>query len=124
GFDVAMHDATGRRMSQAGRDLQKIVDRFRYWKMAAPLQESAQVFTLDEFKGNEVKPLIFAAKEDPGNVLVVELGGGPCLLLETANALRIAGRLRRQDLKGDRTVQLRVPRPNYSRHATDADRLQ
>src|SRR5712692_2864120 len=111
-------------MSQARGDLQEVVNRLGYRNTAAPLQQRSQILALDKFKGNEVKPLIFAAKKHPGNVLVVELGSGPRFLVETANAFRIGGHLGWQNLEGDCAVQLRVARPNDRRHATDADGLQ
>ena len=70
-----------------------------------------------------MQPLVLAAEEDAGDVLVVELGGGAGLLVEAADVLRVGGHLRRQDLQGDEAVELRVAGPEHGRHAADADRL-
>ena len=70
-----------------------------------------------------MQPLVLAAEEDAGDVLVVELGGGAGLLVEAADVLGVAGHLRRQDLQGDDAVELRVAGPQHGGHAADADRL-
>ena len=69
-------------------------------------------------------PLILAAEEDAGDVLVIELGGRAGLLVEAVDVLLILGHLRRQDLEGHEAIELRVAGPEHRRHAADADRLE
>ena len=90
----------------------------------APLQQHAKVFAFDKLKGDEVEGLVFTAVEHAGNVFVVELGGGPCFLVEAANGFRIGGCFERQNLQGNQAVQLRIPRSNDGGHAADADRIE
>ena len=70
-----------------------------------------------------MKALVFPAKEDAGDVLVIELGGGPRFLVKAQDVFRIVRHFRRQDFQGHRAVQLRIARPNDGRHTADADRL-
>ena len=48
----------------------------------------SQVVALDELEGDEVQPLVLAAEEDAGDVLVIELGGGAGFLVEAATCSR------------------------------------
>src|SRR5579871_1080002 len=111
-------------MSQTRGDLEDVVNRLGNRNLATPLQQSAQILAFNKLEGNEMKSLILPTVKDPGNVFMVELGRGPCLLMETTNAFRIGRHFRWQDLEGDRAVQLRVPRPNHGGHAADTNRLQ
>ncbi len=90
---------------------------------AAPFEDGAQVVALDELEGDEVQPLIFAAEEDAGDVLVIELGGAAGLLVEAADVLGVVGHLRRQDLQRHEAVELGVAGAEDRRHAAHADRL-
>src|SRR5262249_23710161 len=74
-------------------------------------------------EGDEVQPLILAAEENAGDVLVVELGGGAGFLVKAADVLLVGGHFRRQNLQGDAAVQLQVVGADHRRHAADADRL-
>src|SRR5262249_43831207 len=123
-LDVAVDHAPGGGVRQTRGDLQHVVQRFRHGQSAAALDQRPQVLALDELAGYEVQPLILAAIEDTGGVLVVELGGAARLLVETADVFGIDGHLGRQDLQGHRAVELRIAGPNYRRHSADPDRLQ
>ncbi len=70
-----------------------------------------------------MKALIFPAKEDAGDVLVIELGGGPRFLVKAQDVFRIGRHFRRQDFQGYGAVELRIARPNDGRHTTHADWL-
>src|SRR5262249_48638952 len=73
-LDVAVDDAARRRVGQAGGHLQEVVQRLGHRQPAAAVEEAAQVLALDELEGDEVQPLVLAAVEDAGDVLVVEPG--------------------------------------------------
>ena len=118
-----MDDAARRRMGQARGDLQHVVDRFLHRDAAANLQDGPQVFALDKLEGDEVQPLIFAAKEHAGDVLVVQAGGTARFLVEAADAFRIGRHLGRQDFQSNTAIELLVLGANDGRHAADADLL-
>ena len=70
-----------------------------------------------------MKALVFPAKEDAGDVLVIELGGGPRFLVKAQDVFRIGRHFRRQDFQGHSAVELSIARPNDGCHTADADRL-
>jgi hypothetical protein len=61
---------------------------------------------------------------DDDDVRMVQRRGGSRLLLEAAQALYVAGKLRGQDLQRHLAAQPRVPRPVNLSHATRAERRE
>ena len=118
-----MDDAALGGVGQAGGHLEHVVQRLGDRQPAAPLQDGAQVVALDELEGDEVQPLVLAAEEDAGDVLVIEAGGAAGLLVEAADVFRIDGHVRRQDLEGHQAVELGVAGADDGGHAADADRF-
>jgi hypothetical protein len=70
--------------------VQRLADR----QPSAVLQDGPQVVALDELEGDEVQPLVLAAEENAGDVLVIELGGAAGLLVEAADVLLVLGQVR------------------------------
>ena len=116
-----MDDAAFGRVVQAGGHLDHVADALGGRERAAPVDQLPQVVALDELEGDEVQPLVFAAEEDAGDVLVVELRRGAGFLLEAVDALGIACHLRRQDLQRDDAVEFEVARFQHGGHAARAD---
>ena len=71
-----------------------------------------------------MQTLVFAAEEDPGNVLMIELRGGAGFLMEAADNLRIARHVGGQNLERDGAVELRIAGSNHRRHAPHAERAE
>ena len=78
---------------------------------------------LDVFEGDVVVRPVLADAVDPRDVLVVELGRGPALLVEPLDDLGVARLVRRQELQGDVPIELGVVRAEDGAHPADADRL-
>ena len=88
-----------------------------------PLDPLADRRPLDVLEGDVVIPAVVADRVDPGDVLVVEPGRGPALLVEPLDDLGVARLLGRQDLQGDVAVELGVDGPEDRPHPADADGL-
>jgi hypothetical protein len=70
-----------------------------------------------------MQALVFAAKVDAGNVLVVELGGGAGLLMKPQDVLRISGHVRWQNFQGHGAIELGIAGADHRSHAADPNRF-
>jgi hypothetical protein len=121
GFDVAVHDAGGRRMDEGRRHLQRVVDRIGRSQPALSLNQVPQIGACDVLEGDEVQAAIFADVVDAGNVIVVQPGGGPGFILEPLHRTGIAGHGRRKHLERHHPLQPLVHRAKHRAHPAHAD---
>ena len=84
------------------------------------IEADAEVFPFDELEGDEVEAAVLAAEISPGDILVVELGGGAGLFLEAANVLGVGGHLRGEDFQGDDPPKVEVAGLDDGGHSTGA----
>jgi hypothetical protein len=70
-----------------------------------------------------MKSLVFTAIKNASNVLVIEFGSGPGLLVKAEDTIRVGCHFRRQDFQRHSAVELSIARSDNGRHAADADRL-
>ena len=90
---------------------------------AALVDQIPQRDAFDEFEGDVVEPLIFAAAVNPGDVVMIEFGGRPRFGLKPRHVIGIARQFGRQNLERDDAAQADVGRPQHRRHPAGADRL-
>ena len=90
---------------------------------AGRLHPLADRHALDVFEGDVMEHAVLADAEDPGDVLVVELGGRSALLVESLDDLGVDGLVGGEQLEGDLAVELGIQGTEDRPHPPDADGL-
>ena len=98
-FHVPMHDAALGRMREPARDLDRDSQGFADRQRPAAFDQVAQGGAFDEFEGDEMQPLIFAAAVHPRDVLVIEFGGRAGLGLKARDVIAIPRQLRGENFQ-------------------------
>ncbi len=113
-LDVAMDDAAGVRVGQAGAQLGQPVDLAGQGHLLAAADHLRHRPAGDELHRQVRVALVLADRVDADDVGVMDLGGEPCLAQEAPAGL-VVGHL--QDLDGDRPVEHRVETEVHDSHA-------
>src|SRR5262245_28150934 len=79
---------------------------------------------LNQFRGDEPRPILFADFEDGHNVGMIQRGSGFCLELKPRYPLRIMREMCMQNLQRNCSVQPGVTRPENFSHAPQPKRRQ
>src|SRR5258707_8075551 len=107
-FEVAMNDAFGMRgvkgVAHLSRKFKAAVDR----QQTFLFQDSVEIFTVHESHGDELDAVGFTQVVDAKNVFVRNSAGKQEFVFEALNDLRIAGKIRQQDLQRGVTIELTV----------------
>ena len=118
-LEVAVGDAVFMRPGEACSGLDAEVENL-VQRQGAAAEEGAERFALDQFHHQEGPVLELARVVDGHYVRVIQSRGGPRLLREAPDALRLMAQLRTQDLDSDVAPQGRVLRAIDDAHAAFA----
>ena len=118
-----MHDAGAVRGLQPAGDLQRQAQGFGQRQRPAA-QALAQGDPLDQLADQQLAALHLRDLMDGEDVRMVERRDGERLAAETADALGIVRQVRRQELDGDPSLEVRIDRQVHRSHAARADLLQ
>ena len=120
GLEIAMRDPAcvrgADRIGEWHGNLQQPVER-----QAAARDQFRQRAAVDQLHGQEHSAVHVFNGMDGDDVRVVEGCDGASLAFEALPVLGIRGRLRREQLEGDVTLQLQVARPIHLPHAAGSD---
>ena len=110
GLDIAVNDAAAAGVHQSARDLQRDVDGLGYRQGPLRLDPLPHGRPLDVLEGDVVIHAVLADAEYPRDVLVVELRGGPSLLVESLDNFAVIRLIGRKQLQSDVALELGIER--------------
>ncbi len=120
---VAVHDAVavgeGKGRRDAGADLGDLVGR----QLLRVAQDGRERASVDVLHHDEVDAVVLAPVEDGDDVGVGQVGGGLGLPAEPLHKGLVDGELGKEDLEGDRPIELAVYRPIDLGHPTAGDQV-
>ena len=93
------------RLADVLRNLESFVDRNR-----SALQPIGDCLSIDKFKDEKLRSIGFFEIVDRGNIRMIQRRENLSFALESAETVRVARELIRQDLDRDLAFELRVPR--------------
>ena len=102
------------------RNLDRVVHCFTMGDGTA-IQDLAEAFPFEEFGDQKRSAVMLADVVEGEDVRMAQSGDGPGFLLEPAEALRIGGKRRREDLDCDIAAQAGVAGSIHFTHAAGAD---
>ena len=122
-LDIAVDDAARGCMDQGLGDLKRDVHRLTHGQRSVLVHPPPYRDAFDVFKGDIVIGAVLANAVHPRDILVVEPGRRPSLLIKPLHDLRITRLIEGQELERHVPIKLRVVSPEDRTHAPGSDRL-